>query len=106
MTEEDRRVLEAALDEIKSELTHERRTCSFQCQPFSDELIEDVVDTASKIFSVGDVLQYCPVYSVTDALQVLEIVQDVFLDIPDFDEAVQLVIPSFHSISPPFSQVC
>lgn len=33
----------------------------------------------------------CPVYSVAHALKILEIIQEIFLDIPNFDEVMDIL---------------
>ena len=55
----------------------------------------DVVSKCSDIFTIDDVLGNFPVFSVGDALQILEIMQEIFLDIPNLEET--LVFFSFSS---------
>lgn len=57
---------------------------------FSEQLISDVVSKCNDIFTVEDVLGNFPVFSVGDALQILEIMQEIFLDIPHLVEMLAL----------------
>ena len=57
---------------------------------FSEQLISDVVSKCTDIFTVEDVLGNFPVFSVGDALQILEIMQEIFLDIPNLEETLAL----------------
>ena len=57
---------------------------------FSGQLIRDVVSKCTDIFTVEDVLDNFPVFSVGDALQILEIMQEIFLDIPNLEEMLAL----------------
>ena len=57
---------------------------------FSEQLISDVVSKCTDIFTIEDVLGNFPVFSVGDALQILEIMQEIFLDIPNLEEMVAL----------------
>ena len=55
---------------------------------FSEHLIEDVVTNCHHIFTIGHILEACPVFSIGHALKILEIIQEIFLDIPNFDETL------------------
>jgi len=57
---------------------------------FSEQLISDVVSKCNDIFMVEDVLDNFPVFSVGDALQILEIMQEIVLDIPHLQEMLAL----------------
>jgi hypothetical protein len=58
---------------------------------FSTQLIEDIVNKCANLFTVSDILETCAIYSVGHALQILEIMQEVFLDIPNFDETISIL---------------
>ena len=52
------------------------------CHGFSTQLVEDVVKHSLRLFNtINDILETCPVYSLTHAVNCLEIVQEIFLDI-------------------------
>lgn len=57
---------------------------------FSEQLISYVVNKCTNIFTVEDVLGNFPVFSVGDALQILEIIQEIFLDIPNLEKMLAL----------------
>ena len=44
---------------------------------FSEELISDIVSKCSSIFTIDDILSTFPVFSVGNALQILEILQEI-----------------------------
>jgi len=58
---------------------------------FSIQLIEDVSRNCETIFTLQDLLTRCPVFSTSNALRVLEVIQEVFLDIPNFEESLALL---------------
>ena len=64
---------------------------STSCHGFSDQLVHDVVLNCHQLFTVNDVLGKCPVFSVAHALKILEIIQELFLDIPNFDEFMDII---------------
>ena len=53
---------------------------------FSTELIEDIVKNRQNIFTVAYLMTNFPVFSISNALRVLEVVQEVFTDIPNIEE--------------------
>ena len=57
---------------------------------FSEQLISDMVSKCSDIFTVEDVLTNFPVFSVGAALHILEILQEIFLDIPNLEEMLAI----------------
>ena len=59
--------------------------CSLEVNGFSSDLIKQVVEGASTIFSVKDVLCF-PVFSVKIPNQIMEIVQDIFDDIVEIED--------------------
>ena len=54
------------------------------CHRFSNQLVEDVAN-CHVLFTVNSIMELCPTFSIVHALKVLEILQEVFLDIPNFD---------------------
>lgn len=59
---------------------------------FSMALIDDVVQHCSTIFSIDDLIRHFPVFSFVNALRVLELIQELFEDIPSLDETVSLLM--------------
>lgn len=57
---------------------------------FSEQLISDMVSKCSDIFTIEDVLSNFPVFSVGAALHILEILQEIFLDIPSLEKMLAL----------------
>lgn len=57
---------------------------------FSMQLIEDVCKKCETVFTIQDLLARFPVYSSSNALRVLEVIQEVFMDIPNFEESLAL----------------
>ena len=58
---------------------------------FSEQFVDGIVRNCCRIFSTADVLFYSPVFSVVHALLILEVVQELFLDIPNFHEVMILL---------------
>ena len=58
---------------------------------FSTQLIEDAVSNCSVLFTVGDVQHTCPVFSLSHAIMILEIIQDILNDIPNFDKSMNMI---------------
>ena len=44
-----------------------------------------------RLFTVNDILELCPISSLVHALKVLELIQELFLDIPNFDEFLDIL---------------
>ena len=57
---------------------------------FSRQLIDDVVTKCEGIFTIEDLLSDFPVFSVGNALKILEVIQELFLDIPSLEETLTL----------------
>ena len=58
------------------------------CHGCSRHLIKDVVRDCEKIFTMADLLNGYPVFSMTNALKILEVIQEVVMDIPNFEESL------------------
>ena len=58
---------------------------------FSTQLIEDVIRNCENIFTLEDLLTGYPVFSTSNALKVLEVIQELFMDIPNFEESLALI---------------
>ena len=57
---------------------------------FSTQLIDDVVKNSDGIFTIEDVLTNFPVFSVGNAIRILEVIQELFLDIPSLEDTLAL----------------
>lgn len=90
MIEKDKDYLKAALYEIKLNMTSSTLVGD-ATHGFSTQLIEDVVSNCSVLFTVGDVQHTCPVFSLSHAIMILEIIQDILNDIPNFDKSMNMI---------------
>ena len=62
---------------------------------FSSELVEDIVENCPFLFSIQNITERnLPVYSVTHCLKILEVIQEIFEDIPNFDSAMSFFAQS------------
>ena len=92
MSNQDKIDLTDSLKEVQDSLI--RRQALFDgvsCHGFSDQLVQDVVANCHQLFTLIDILELCPVFSIHHALRVLEIIQEVFLDIPSFDNIMDVI---------------
>jgi len=81
-----------ALNEVKDSMAIKPAVFdSISCHGFSTHLVEDVVKHCHRIFTIGDILETCPVYSLAHAIKILEVIMETFLDIPNFDEALSIL---------------
>ena len=58
---------------------------------FSMELIEDITSNCETIFTVQDVISNFPVFSISNSLRILEVIQEVFMDIPNLEETLSFM---------------
>ena len=65
------------------------------CHGFSEQLVQDVIANCHHdfhLFTVNDILELCPIYfSIVHAPKVLELIQELFLNIPNFDEFLYIM---------------
>ena len=91
VTEGDRKTLEEALYEVLDDMRHRGLSLDeSSSHGFSKELIEDIVKNCQHIFTVQDLISNFPVFSLLNSLRVSEVVQEVFMDIPNFEETSAL----------------
>ena len=65
---------------------------------FSPELIDDIVSNCHKLFSIQDIVESSlPVYSIAHSLKILEIIQEIFEDIPNLDCALSFFSNYYHN---------
>ena len=84
VTDEDLAVLREALNEIKDS----KPKGLFGLNFFSSQLVDEVVKNCARIFTIKDINDTCPVFFHEHAVIILEIFQEIFEDIPDFDEPI------------------
>lgn len=63
---------------------------------FSTQLIDDIIRNCESIFTLEDFVTGYPVFPISNVLKVLEVIQEVFMDIPNFKESLALVTQNFH----------
>lgn len=61
------------------------------CHGFSEQLVQDVVANCHHLFTVNDILELCPIFSIVHAPKVLELIQEPYLNIPNFDEFLDIM---------------
>ena len=93
LTEVDLKDLQAALNELKTEYSSKVHMGILYQETlyhgFSDELIADTLLHADKLFCYNTIKQFLPVYSVHHIKDILEILQELFEDIDDFDSQIE-----------------
>ena len=62
---------------------------------FSTQLIDDITHQCEIIFNLHDLVNNFPVFSVANALRILEVIQEIFMDIPNFEETLAFL--NWHS---------
>lgn len=58
---------------------------------YKSKLVSEIVDKAHCIFTVTDITEHFPVFSVHYALKILEIFHEIFEDIPNIDAMMELI---------------
>ena len=91
VTESDKDDLSQALIEFQSTLETSNVLGDVSTHGFSSELVEDVINNICTLFTIKDVMDTCPVFSLSHAMKILEIIQETFLDIPNFDESMNML---------------
>ena len=93
LTATDKTDLRLALLEMQSELS--TRSGSFfdsvSSHGFTERLVDDIVKASSNIFSFEYLQQNFSIYSTQHAMDVLEIFQELFEDIPDFAQQMEVL---------------
>lgn len=75
-------LMDSLLEVQKSLVTKHAVFDGVSCHGFSGQLVQDVVANCNYHFTISDILELCPVFSICHCLKVLEIIQEIFLDIP------------------------
>jgi len=92
VTEKDRQDLRSALEEVVQSLKFQSLAIDESASHgFSKQLVDDVVKNCDGIFTVEDILSNYPVFSVGNALRILEVIQELFLDITNLEETSALL---------------
>jgi hypothetical protein len=65
---------------------------------FSIQLVEDITARCDMIFGINDITTNFPVYSLANAEKILEVIQEIFLDIPDFYETTINLVGNENSL--------
>ena len=88
VTSQERNTLREALHEVLHDMRSDGIAMDESCSHgFSIQLIEDVTRNCETIFTLQDLLTRFAVFSTSNALRVLEVIQEVFMDIPNFEES-------------------
>ena len=92
VSNQDKLDLIDSLMEVKDSLNKSNSVFDdISCHGFSDQLVQDVVANCHRLFTVNDILELCPIFSLVHALKVLELIQELFLDIPNFHEFLNIM---------------
>ena len=90
VSNEDKSCLKEALTELV-EGSCNNAFGAVSCHGFSSELVEDIINNCHSLFTVNDVFECLPVYSLDHCLKILEIIQEIYGDIPDFDDTSDIL---------------
>ena len=97
VTAKDQRDLRSALEEVFEEMKLQSLAIDESASHgFSTQLIDDVVKNCNGIFTIEDVLTNYPVFSVGNAIRILEVIQELFLDIPSLEDTLALFTLESH----------
>jgi ATP-dependent DNA helicase RecQ len=105
VSDQEKNNLRDALQELVSQINMGRAAVfdMVSTHGFSAQLISDIVDNSYRIFTVNDILTQFPVFSITHAYRILDVLQELFMDIPDsnFEETVDHTdIEQYHNMTP------
>ena len=101
VSDEDTEDLRAALTELSLRNRNHLSSAaiaavSMNC--FSPELIDDIVSNCHKLFSIHDIVESSlPVYSIGHSLKILEIIQEIFENIPNLGCALRFFSNHYHN---------
>lgn len=97
VTTEERATLKEALCEVLNDMKMEGLSLDeSSSHGFSMQLIEDITNNCETIFTVQDLTVNFPVFSVSNSLRILEVIQEIFMDIPNLEETLSFL--NLHSI--------
>ena len=73
---------------------------------FSMQLIEDITSKCDTIFTLQDIMCNFAVFSISNLLQILELIQEVFIDISNFEETLSFLnLHSVHEVLNVYSRI-
>ena len=97
VTPEDRITLKEALYEVRSDVGVEGLSLDkSSSHGVSMQLIEDITSNCETIFTVQDLICNFPVFTISNSLRILEVIQEVFMDIPNLEETLSFM--NLHSV--------
>ena len=88
VTSNDKHDVKMALMEVLSQSSEICSLDSTSTHGFSPQVVYDISEKCATIFTVKDRRENFPVFSLKDAFTILEVIQEIFLDIPNFEETV------------------
>ena len=84
VTTEEQATLKEALCEVLKEMKIEGLSLDeSSSHGVSMQLREDITNNCKTIFTVQDLTVNFPVFSISNSLQILEVIQEIFMDIPN-----------------------
>ena len=90
VSDSDKQDLKEALKELVDGGSH-NAFGAVSCQGFSTELVNDVINNSHRLFTIKDVFQCLHVYSIVHSFKILELIQEIFEDIPNFNNVIEFV---------------
>ena len=91
VTAKDQQDIRSAVEEVFEEMKLQSLAIDESAShAFSTQLIDDVVKNCDGIFTIEGVLTNYPVFSVGSAIRILEVIQELFLDIPSLEDTLTL----------------
>lgn len=81
---EDKQVLRDGLKELQGQVNAQTIAAFGDSNGFSDQLIDDIIGSCDKHFTLEDVMKFVPVFSARHAIMILEMVQEIFDDCDEF----------------------
>jgi len=91
VTVKDQQDLRSALEEVFEEMKLQSLEIGESASHgFSTQLIDDVGKNCDGIFTIEDLLTNFPVFSFGNAIRILEVIQELFLDIPSLEDTLAL----------------
>lgn len=92
VSEVDKQDLESALYEVVNLICDTMRLLDLNTTPpdYIKQLVEGIMERAHAIFTVNDIVEYYPVFSIHHALKIIELFNEIFEDIPNLDTMVEV----------------
>lgn len=92
VSEVDKQDLESGLYEVVNLICDTMRLLDLNTTPpdYIKQLVEGIMERAHVIFTVNDIVEYYPVFSIHHALKIIELFNEIFEDIPNLDTMVEV----------------